>query len=101
MDTYKLSDKEQIRYHRQIILPDFGETAQLKLKQARILVIGAGGLASPILKYFCSTGIGCIGIMDGDIVEISNLQRQIMYDESDKGKFKLEVSAKKLKGTKR
>lgn len=97
MDIKKLSDSELERYHRQIILPDFGEAAQLKLKQARILIIGAGGLASPILKYLCSTGIGCIGLMDGDRVEESNLQRQIMYDQSDKGKFKVEVSAQKLK----
>jgi molybdopterin/thiamine biosynthesis adenylyltransferase len=97
MNTHKLNESELERYHRQIILPDFGEAAQLKLKQARILIIGAGGLASPILKYLCSTGIGCIGLMDGDIVEESNLQRQIMYDHSDKGKSKVEVSAQKLK----
>ena len=97
MDTYKLSDKEQIRYHRQIILPGFGEEAQSKLKNARILVIGAGGLAAPILKYLCSSGIGCIGLMDGDIIETSNLQRQIMYDEKDVGQYKVEVSARKLK----
>ncbi len=97
MDTNTLNDKDLSRYHRQIILPDFGVEAQSKLKNARILVIGAGGLAAPILKYLCSTGIGCIGLMDGDIVEVSNLQRQIMYDECDKGLFKVEVSARKLK----
>ncbi|RZT93409.1 adenylyltransferase/sulfurtransferase [Ancylomarina subtilis] len=97
MDTYKLSDKERDRYQRQIILPDFGEEAQIKLKNASVLVIGAGGLASPLLKYLCSTGVGRIGIMDGDIVEVSNLQRQIMYDESDEGQYKVEVSAQKLK----
>ena len=97
MDTHKLSDKDISRYHRQIILPGFGEEAQSKLKNARILVIGAGGLAAPILKYLCSTGIGYIGLMDGDIVELSNLQRQIMYDECDKGQYKVEVSARKLK----
>ncbi len=97
MDTHKLNESELERYHRQIILPDFGEAAQLKIKQARILKIGAGGLASPILKYLCSTGIGCIGLMDGDIIEESNLQRQIMYDHSDKGKSKVKVSAQKLK----
>ena len=97
MNTNKLNDSELKRYHRQIILPDFGETAQLKLKQARILVIGAGGLASPLLKYLCSTGVGNIGLMDGDVVEDSNLQRQIMYDECDKGQYKVEVSARKLK----
>jgi len=97
MNTSKLSDKERDRYQRQIILPGFGEEAQSKLKSARILVIGAGGLASPLLKYLCSTGIGRIGIMDGDVVEVSNLQRQIMYDESDKGRSKVEVSSFKLK----
>ena len=97
MDIHKLGNKELERYHRQIILPGFGEEAQSKLKNARILVIGAGGLAAPILKYLCSTGIGCIGLMDGDSVEVSNLQRQIMYDECDKGEYKVEVSARKLK----
>ena len=97
MDIHKLGNKELERYHRQIILPDFGEAAQLKLKQAKVLVIGAGGLASPILKYLCSTGVGCIGLMDGDSVETSNLQRQIMYDEKDVGQYKVEVSARKLK----
>lgn len=97
MNTNTLNDKDLSRYHRQMILPDFGMEAQSKLKNARILVIGAGGLAAPILKYLCSTGIGCIGLMDGDIVEVSNLQRQIMYDECDKGQFKVEVSARKLK----
>ncbi len=93
----ELNIEEQNRYHRQIILPDFGEEAQLKLKQARILVIGSGGLASPLLKYLCSSGIGCLGIMDGDVIEVSNLQRQIMFDEKDKGQYKVDVSARKLK----
>jgi len=97
MDITKLNDKELKRYHRQIIVPGFGEEAQIKLKHARVLVIGAGGLASAILKYLCSTGIGCIGLMDGDVVEVSNLQRQIMYDECDKGQYKVNVSAEKLK----
>lgn len=96
MDTHKLSDKDLSRYQRQIILPGFGEEAQSKLKNARVLVIGAGGLASPLLKYLCSTGIGCLGIMDGDVVEISNLQRQIMFDDIDAGQYKVEVSARKL-----
>ncbi|MGZ2371178.1 HesA/MoeB/ThiF family protein [Ancylomarina sp. YFZ004] len=96
MDITKLNDNELNRYQRQIIIPGFGEEAQTKLKHARVLVIGAGGLASPILKYLCSTGVGCLGLMDGDVVEISNLQRQIMYDDSDKGQYKVEVSARKL-----
>lgn len=96
MDRYKLSDKERDRYQRQIILPGFGEEAQTKLKNARILVIGAGGLSSPLLKYLCSTGIGRIGLMDGDVVEISNLQRQIMFDDIDAGQYKVEVGARKL-----
>ncbi|MCZ4696219.1 HesA/MoeB/ThiF family protein [Ancylomarina euxinus] len=97
MDITKLNHKELDRYQRQIIIPGFGEEAQTKLKHARVLIIGAGGLASPILKYLCSTGIGCIGLMDSDVVEVSNLQRQIMYDECDKGQYKVEVSARKLK----
>ncbi|RXQ96092.1 HesA/MoeB/ThiF family protein [Ancylomarina salipaludis] len=97
MAITKLNHEELNRYQRQIILPDFGEEAQIKLKNASVLVIGAGGLASPILKYLCSTGVGRIGLMDGDVVEVSNLQRQIMYDESDAGQYKVEVSARKLK----
>jgi adenylyltransferase/sulfurtransferase len=97
MDTTKLSDKELDRYHRQIILPGFGEEAQAKLKNASILVIGAGGLASPLLKYLCSTGVGRIGLMDGDVVDLSNLHRQIMYNECDLGQYKVKISARKLK----
>lgn len=96
MNTSKLNNKELDRYQRQIILPGFGEEVQIKLKNASVLVVGAGGLASPLLKYLCSTGIGRIGIMDDDVVEVSNLQRQIMYDESDKGQYKVEASARKL-----
>jgi adenylyltransferase/sulfurtransferase len=96
MNGNLLTEEEQKRYQRQIILPDFGKEAQTKLKDANILVVGAGGLASPLLKYLCSAGIGRIGLMDGDVVELSNLQRQIMYDEADKGQYKVTVSTRKL-----
>ena len=85
------------RYARQIILPEIGETGQQKLKQCSIVVIGAGGLGSPALLYLASAGIGEITIVDGDIVEASNLHRQILYTESDIGTKKAETAAKKLK----
>ena len=83
-----LTDKDKKRYHRQLILPEFGAEAQQKLKQASVLVIGAGGLGAPILKYLCSTGIGRLGFMDDDTVDVSNLQRQIIYKEQDKDQLK-------------
>ncbi|WP_264538364.1 HesA/MoeB/ThiF family protein [Flavobacterium sp. N1736] len=76
------------RYNRQIILPEIGETGQSKLLKAKVLVIGAGGLASAILPYLAAAGIGEIGIVDDDVIEISNLQRQVIYKSSALGKYK-------------
>jgi len=84
------------RYQRQIILNGFGVDAQEKLSQAKILVIGAGGLGCPALQYLVAAGLGCIGIADHDLVELSNLQRQILYGIADIGLLKAEVSAQKL-----
>ena len=74
----------------------FGLNGQLKLKQAKVLVIGAGGLGCPVLQYLTAAGVGCIGIVDNDAIEQSNLQRQILYTHDDIGKNKAETAAKRL-----
>ena len=84
------------RYTRQINLPEIGVEGQKKLKESSIVVIGAGGLGSPALLYLAAAGIGNITIVDGDVVEASNLHRQILYNESDIGTKKSETAAKKL-----
>ena len=71
---------EKERYARHLILEEIGEPGQEKLKRAKVLVVGAGGLGSPVLLYLTAAGIGRIGILDNDIVSESNLQRQILYD---------------------
>ncbi|MFL5727846.1 MAG: HesA/MoeB/ThiF family protein, partial [Cytophagaceae bacterium] len=91
-----LSADELIRYNRHLILPGFGKEAQEKLKASRVLVIGAGGLGCPVLQYLAAAGIGTIGIVDSDLVDVSNLQRQILYNTDDIGKSKAETAAKKL-----
>jgi len=83
-------------YNRQIILDNFGDKAQLKLKQARVLVIGAGGLGCPVLQYLCAAGVGFIGIVDADVVSVSNLHRQILFGIDDLGKPKVEQAKLKL-----
>ncbi len=91
------SNEELNRYHRQLILPEIGEKGQTMLKNARVLMVGAGGLGCPILQYLCAAGVGTLGIVDFDRVEIHNLQRQIIYTTTDVGKSKAETSATKLK----
>ena len=81
------------RFERQTILPGFGSEAQQKLRDAKVLLIGAGGLGCPILLYLAAMGLGKIGLMDGDEVSISNLNRQVLYGEKDLGKAKVEAAA--------
>lgn len=85
------------RYSRQTILADFGLEAQEKLLSAKVLVIGAGGLGIPILTYLNAMGVGTLGIVDNDVVSLSNLHRQVLYSESDIGKPKVLVAAQKLR----
>lgn len=92
-----LSNEENKRYQRHFVLPDFGVEGQLKLKKARVLVVGAGGLGSPVLLYLAAAGIGEIGIVDGDVLEESNLQRQILFDSNDIGKSKALIATEKVK----
>lgn len=84
------------RYQRQVLLKDFGITGQQKLYRAKVLVIGAGGLGCPILQYLAAAGIGTLGIVDHDVVELSNLHRQILYTVADTGKSKASCAAEKL-----
>jgi len=81
------------RFERQVILQGFGTAGQGKLQKAKVLVIGAGGLGCPALLYLAAAGVGIIGIADGDIVSVSNLNRQIIYGENDVGKRKAEVAS--------
>jgi sulfur-carrier protein adenylyltransferase/sulfurtransferase len=92
-----LNSEELSRYNRQIILPNVGTKGQEKLKATKVLVIGAGGLGSPVLQYLAAAGIGTIGIVDADTVDISNLQRQVIYRTADAGKPKADVSAEILR----
>ena len=91
-----LSKEEISRYSRHIVLPEIGMEGQDKLKRAKILVIGAGGLGCPALQYLVAAGVGTIGIADGDMVDESNLQRQVLYSLVDIGKFKAETAKRKL-----
>lgn len=85
------------RFERQVILPGFGWESQKKLQNSSVLVIGAGGLGCPALLYLAATGIGKIGIVDGDIVSLSNLNRQVLFGESDLGKSKAERAGELLR----
>ncbi|MFT4566285.1 MAG: molybdopterin/thiamine biosynthesis adenylyltransferase/rhodanese-related sulfurtransferase [Saprospiraceae bacterium] len=91
-----LSTEEQIRYSRHFNLPNFGVKAQEKLKNAKVLVVGAGGLGSPLLLYLAAAGIGHIGIIDDDIIDLSNLQRQVLYSEEQIGQPKTSTAAQRI-----
>lgn len=91
-----LSPQEYQHYQRHITLPQLGLVGQTKLKNAKVLVIGAGGLSCPMLLYLAAAGVGKIGIMDGDTIDISNLHRQILYDIESVGKLKVAEAQRKL-----
>ena len=92
-----LLPEEKERYSRQILLPEFGEQGQGRLKNARVLIIGAGGLGSPAALYLAAMGVGTIGIVDYDTIALSNLHRQILYDANDVGESKTETSTERLR----
>ena len=91
-----LNSLQKEKYSRHISLPEVGEGGQLKLRNAKVLVVGAGGLGSPVLYYLAAAGVGTIGIVDDDVVSLSNLQRQILYKEEQCGKSKAEIAKKEL-----
>ena len=90
------SKEELARYNRHIIIPEFGMEAQQKLKAAKVLVIGSGGLGSPVLLYLAAAGVGTIGIVDFDVVDDSNLQRQVLFGVDEIGKPKVEAAKRRL-----
>lgn len=92
-----LSNEDLARFTRHFSLEEIGYTGQEKLKNAKVLVVGAGGLGSPLLIYLAAAGVGTIGIVDDDVVSTSNLQRQVLYNSSEVGMKKVEVASRKLK----
>src|SRR5450755_4923477 len=92
----QLSKDEILRYSRHLIMPEVGMEGQLKLKQAKVLCIGAGGLGSPLALYLAAAGVGTLGIVDFDVVDFTNLQRQIIHGTEDVGRKKLDSAADTL-----
>ncbi len=92
----ELTAEEMVRYSRHLLIPEFGLEAQRRLKNARVLVIGAGGLGSPVLQYLAAAGVGTLGIVDDDTVEISNLQRQVIHGVGDLGDLKAASAQRSL-----
>jgi molybdopterin/thiamine biosynthesis adenylyltransferase/rhodanese-related sulfurtransferase len=92
-----LSNDEVLRYSRHLIMPEVGMEGQLKLKAAKVLCIGAGGLGSPLALYLAAAGVGTLGVVDFDVVDYTNLQRQVIHTTADVGRKKLESAAEKVK----
>lgn len=91
-----LTQQEQLRYSRQIMLKKIGEQGQVALRNANVLIVGMGGLGNPVALYLTAAGIGKLLIADGDQIDISNLQRQVLFNENDVGDNKVDVAAEKL-----
>ena len=91
-----LSEEDLQRYARHLILPEVGEEGQQKLLQGKVLLIGVGGLGCPTALYLAAAGIGTIGLVDADVVEVSNLQRQVLFGQSDVGRPKVEAARERL-----
>ena len=96
MRTQQLTQEERERYSRQMLLADVGEAGQRKLLASKVLIVGAGGLASPAAMYLAASGVGEVGIVDDDVVDLSNLQRQIAHRTADIGRKKAESMAATL-----
>lgn len=94
----ELTPQELTRYSRHVVLPEVGIEGQRRLKAARVLLVGAGGLGSPLGLYLAAAGVGHLGIVDFDVVELSNLQRQVLHGTSDVGRPKVESAAERLRG---
>lgn len=95
--TPPLSTEEIERYARHVVLPEVGGPGQQKLKAARVLVVGAGGLGAPVLHYLAAAGVGTLGIVDDDAVSLSNLQRQVIHGTADIGMLKVDSAAAAIK----
>ena len=93
----KISSKEYEKFSKQIILKKFGIIGQKKIKSSKVLIFGMGGLGCPLSVYLASSGVGTIGIVDYDKVELSNLNRQIIFNSRDIGKYKVDIAKKKIK----
>src|SRR2546428_7025266 len=93
-----LTNEEILRYSRHLIMPEVGIEGQKKLKAARVLAIGTGGLGSPLALYLAAAGVGTIGLVDFDVVDDSNLQRQILFSAGDVERPKLEAAKERLSG---
>jgi adenylyltransferase/sulfurtransferase len=93
-----LTPDELRRYSRHLSLPEFGEAGQRRLRQSRVLIVGAGGLGSPASMYLAAAGVGAMGLVDFDVVDETNLQRQILYSRADVGRPKLDAAIERLRG---
>ena len=93
----QLSQEERARYARHLILPEMGEEGQKKLKKSSVIVVGAGGLGSPTLLYLAAAGVGKIGIIDDDKVDITNLQRQVIHSTAAVGSLKVESAGNRIR----
>jgi molybdopterin-synthase adenylyltransferase len=92
----KLTDDQLLRYSRHLLLNEVGVEGQEKILQSHVLVIGAGGLGSPVVLYLATAGVGCITLVDDDVVDVTNLQRQIAHNMADVGEFKAKSAMKKI-----
>lgn len=93
---YDFTEDDLVRYSRHILLADIGVEGQEKIRQGRVLVVGAGGLGSPVALYLAAAGVGTIGIVDGDVVDLSNLQRQVIHFTPDVGRPKVTSAKEKI-----
>src|SRR5437773_947065 len=92
------TEEEVLRYSRHIILPNIGAAGQRKLLDAKVLCVGAGGLGSPVAMYLAAAGVGTLGLVDFDTVDLTNLQRQLLHDTDDVGRPKVDSAAERLSG---
>src|SRR6185437_16441991 len=95
-DSASLSREELERYSRHLLLPEVGLAGQQKLKNSRVLIVGAGGLGSPLALYLAAAGVGHLGIVDFDNVDVTNLQRQVMHGKKDIGRPKLDSALDRI-----
>src|SRR5437773_3192005 len=94
---FSMDSEEQVaRYSRHILLPEVGGKGQHKIGEAKVLIVGAGGLGSPVAFYLAAAGVGTIGLIDADVVDLSNLQRQLLHDTNDVGRPKVDSGQERL-----